>query len=124
MTDFQSLAAEWEARKALLAYFQDKYAGAQDAESEVRGKTLETLLACLQEFGQKQICFFLTLFQTSNFSAALPHPLYSPEYVFDVTQNQIGHDLDLFLRVGQQRVLPIAAQNQVAAGFRFSEHPI
>ena len=120
MTDFQSLAAEWEARKTLLAYFQDKYAGAQEVESEVRGKTLETLLACLQEFGQKQIDFFLALFQTPQVSAALPHPLYSPEYVFDVTQNQIGHDLDLFLRAGQQRVLPIAPQNQVAAGFRFT----
>ena len=120
MTNFQSLAAEWEARKELLAYFQHMYADAQDVESEVRVKTLGTLLACLHEFGQKQIGFFLALFQTSASSAALPHPLYSPEYVFNVTQNQIGHDLDLFLRAGQQRVLPIAPQNQVAAGFRFT----
>ena len=120
MTDFQALAAEWETRKELLAYFQDKYADAPDVESEVQVKTLETLLACLHEFGQKQIDFFLALFQTSASSATLPHPLYSPEYVFDVTQNQIGHDLDLFLRAGQQRLLPIAPQNQVAADFRFT----
>ena len=120
MTNFQSLAAEWEARKALLAYFQRMYAGAPGVESEVQVKTLETLLACLHEFGQKQIGFFLALFQTSESLAAISHPLYSPEYVFDVTQNQIGHDLDLFLRAGQQRVLPIAPQNQVATSFGFT----
>jgi hypothetical protein len=81
-----------------------------------RAQTLSALLLCLQHFGQMQLEFFLKGFSSGGSLGS--HPLYSAEFAFDVTQNQIGYDLDVILRAYYHRTHPISDANQAVTSMQ------
>ena len=117
MPDNQEPHAEWIRRKESILKFQEVLARAIITENTDRAGTLRALLACLQEFGNRQFDFFADKFDNAKFPATPRHPLYAPEYFFDVTLNQIGYDTDVLLRAGQQRSIQLPPQNEISSNF-------
>jgi len=117
MPDNQEPHAEWIKRKESIFKFQEVLARATITENTDRAGTLCALLASLQGFGNRQFAFFAEKFDNAKFPATPRHPLYAPEYFFDVTLNQIGYDTDVLLRAGQQRSIRLPPQNEISSNF-------
>ena len=116
MSDNQEPHVEWIKRKESIFKFQEEMAGAIITENTDRAGTLRALLACLQEFGNRQFAFFADKFDKVKSPTTPRHPLYAPEYFFDVTLSQIGYDTDVLLRAGQQRAIGLRVQIMLAQG--------
>lgn len=117
MSDNQEPHAEWIKRKESIFNFQEVLARAIITENTDRAGTLRALLACLQEFGNRQFAFFADKFDKAKSPTTPRHPLYAPEYFFDVTLSQIGYDTDVLLRAGQQRAIRLSPQNEKTSNF-------
>lgn len=117
MSDNQEPHVEWIKRKESIFKFQEEMAGAIITENTDRAGTLRALLACLQEFGNRQFAFFADKFDKVKSPTTPRHPLYAPEYFFDVTLSQIGYDTDVLLRAGQQRAIRLSPQNEKTSTF-------
>jgi len=68
--------------------------------SVARSATIKTLIDSLNEFAQKQLCYFHTLFTRDPAARNTDFP---PDYVYSVTLEQIQHDIDMLQRVIDQR---------------------
>jgi hypothetical protein len=98
--DSSSSQDVWEVRMdGLVAAVAAMQARWKDV-SVARSMTIKTLINSLNEFAQKQFCYFHTLFTNNPADRSTD---FSPEYVYSVTLAQIQHDIDLLQRVIDQR---------------------
>ncbi len=65
-----------------------------------RSSTITTLIDDLNEFAQRQFCYFHTLFTSTPTARSSDFP---PEYVYSRTLEQIQNDIDVLQRVIDQR---------------------
>jgi hypothetical protein len=107
--DLKVWERRWQSLDNTMAYWLETASAHSGIQ---RQETLQGLLAGLRAFGASQMHFFLQGLAEKPPYRLEPSAHYPWEYVFRTTIDQIGYDLDVILRAGQQRMagwLPEAA---------------